>query len=143
LTRIRANEFVAKTAQNVRALAPNGASVARFHLTPDALGKVFVEINVQSSVATLNIKADNKEVVKLIEKQIGNLIDKLQLSGINTESVNVSQQNFEDAANSREGNSGQKNQEREAREEFLESLKKLKQLNDSDKKRILHGGNNA
>lgn len=141
--RIKANEFVAKTSQTVRSLAPNGQATARFHLTPETLGKVFVEINVKSNIATLNIKADNKEVVKLIEKQIGNLIDKLQLSGIQTETVNVSQSDFENASGSKEGNQGQRNQERETREEYLESLKTLKKLKDSNEKRILHGGNNA
>lgn len=86
---IRADEIYKTISKLSAKTGTDGTVNAKINLHPKSLGKVFVEIKVNENNVKINIKADNKETVKIIENQIGSLREGLRNQGLQTEQLNV------------------------------------------------------
>jgi hypothetical protein len=129
---VKPMEFTQRTLQILNNINSNGIGKARLILKPPALGTIFVDFVLDRSILKLNIKAENQEVVRIIESQIIELKDKLAQSGLKLDALEVKlKDNYDSIKDNSENNFFRKNfdskKENELRQTFAESFQLLKE----------------
>lgn len=86
---VKPKDFADVTFRIVNNLPANSISNARISLNPPSLGKIIIAVRLINDNLSLNIKVENKDVLRIIENQIPYLRDKLQLAGIKVENLEL------------------------------------------------------
>lgn len=119
------SQITQKTVRIAKGLNADGSAKARLILKPPSLGTVFVDINMNSAVANIKFRADSREIVRAIEKQIVVLREKLSHEGIRTDQIDVKlreneEQSHSDGTNSRDF--GKERRHGAERRKFIDSF---------------------
>lgn len=131
---VKPKDFADVTFRIVNNLPANSISNARISLSPPSLGKIIIAVRLINDNLSLNIKVENKDVLRIIENQIPYLRDKLQLAGIKVENFELNSNNDKpiDYQNNNYTKQHNNNQKDNLMREFIRTFREFN-LNELDR----------
>ncbi len=125
--RVPVDNFSANTSVIVKNLSVSNGGAARLIMSPEALGTVVVNLNLQESQRSLSIEVANESARQAVESQMPQLREQLAQQGVRVDSIGVQVRDTEKTQNSQNSfqhqqSSQHKHEEREARASFARSF---------------------
>lgn len=105
---IKTDELVETAAKATINTNVGNTSMVRITMNPTALGTVFVEIKMNGENAELNFKANDKDVISTLEKNIAELQESLRKENVEIKSLIIDYKNFSEELN-KDGQNKQNN----------------------------------
>ncbi len=124
--RIPIDQFAANTSAIVRQFDGVQGGSAKLILSPEALGTVVVNLNLQESQRSLSIEVSSDHARETVQSQMPQLHEQLAAQGVRVDSVSVTvRQNdaaMQSSSQNQQQSSQQRQEDREARSAFLKSF---------------------
>lgn len=120
---VRANNVNESIIKTVRLTGNSKASTATINLIPESLGQLNLKIFLAGNNVRLQIRAQSKEAMELIESKIVSLKEKLQEEGLKIDDLELSYDKEMYEYNERRDENFSRKEELENRKRYLQTIK--------------------